>query len=121
MFASGVLYLVAPRPLMAALQQLGYPAYFLKLLGIAKLLGVAGILAPGRPRLREWAYAGFTFDLVFAIASHAVRSGAADALPPLVVLGLLAASYVLRRESAGPDVTFGWPVRSPVRATEEDT
>jgi hypothetical protein len=119
MLISGVLYLIGPRPMMEALRQLGYPAYFLKLLGVAKLLGVVGILAPGRPTLREWAYAGFTFDLVFAIASHAVMSGAADAVPPLVVLALLSSSYVLRRWVADGHVTFWLAARSSIRASEE--
>jgi hypothetical protein len=50
---------------------LGYPAYFCTWLGIAKLLGVAAILIPGSRTLREWAYAGFTFDLLAAAISVA--------------------------------------------------
>ncbi|HEX5658442.1 MAG TPA: DoxX family protein [Polyangiales bacterium] len=50
---------------------LGYPAYFCMWLGIAKLLGVAAILIPGSRTLREWAYAGFTFDILAAIVSVA--------------------------------------------------
>lgn len=120
MLVSGALYLLGPRPLMEALSQLGYPVYFLKLLGVAKLLGVVGMLAPGRPTLREWAYAGFTFDLLFAVASHAVMSGPADVVPPLVVLGLLASSYLLRRRVAAGDVTSGRAARSLLRASKEE-
>ena len=39
----------------ADMARLGYPVYFLTILGIWKLLGVIAILAPGLPRLKEWA------------------------------------------------------------------
>jgi uncharacterized membrane protein YphA (DoxX/SURF4 family) len=45
------------------------PAYLLPFLGIAKVLGVIAILIPGFPRLKEWAYAGLTFDLAGAMYS----------------------------------------------------
>ena len=48
---------------------LGYPAYFAPVISAAKILGVVPILLPGFPRLREWAYAGFAFDLIMAIFS----------------------------------------------------
>jgi hypothetical protein len=97
MTVSGVLYLVGPPPIVAAIAELGYPPYFRVLLGVAKLMGVAGLLLPRRPTLREWAYAGFTFDLVAALVSHAVVGGAAHAPPAAFALALLAASYFLRR------------------------
>ena len=49
---------------------LGYPLYFIPFLGVAKILGVIAILIPGYPRLKEWAYAGFSFDLIAAMYSH---------------------------------------------------
>ena len=100
MTLSGALYLVSPAPLLRALQPLGYPAYFLRLLGVAKLLGVAALLVPARPLLKEWAYAGFTFDLLAALASHsAVHDGIAEMAGVLAVLLVLAVSYAghLRR------------------------
>jgi uncharacterized membrane protein YphA (DoxX/SURF4 family) len=76
---------------------LGYPAYFAHMLGIAKLLGVAAVLAPGFPRLKEWAYAGFTFDLIAAAISHAaVGDPVAPIALPLAFLIPLAASYAWR-------------------------
>src|SRR5690242_16962091 len=66
MTANGVVYLVGPQSVLTILHdQLGYPLYFRFLLGIAKLSGVAALLLPLPRRLRtlrEWAYAGFTFD-----------------------------------------------------------
>jgi hypothetical protein len=82
---------------MAAMAVLGYPPYFFKLLGVAKLLGVVGLLAPRQHTLREWAYAGFAFDLIAAMVSHLATGGAAHVGQPLLVLVLLAASYLLRR------------------------
>jgi hypothetical protein len=49
--------------------KLGYPSYIITFLDIAKLLGVAGILIPGFPRIKEWAYAGLIFDLTGATYS----------------------------------------------------
>lgn len=45
---------------------LGFPAYFVPFIGIAKVLGIIAILIPGYPRIKEWAYAGLLFDLVAA-------------------------------------------------------
>lgn len=48
---------------------LGYPAYLGPFLGVAHLLGLAAILIPKFPRLKEWAYAGLAFDIIGAIYS----------------------------------------------------
>lgn len=48
---------------------LGYPEYFIPFIGVAKVLGVIGILIPGFPRVKEWAYAGLMFDLIGAVYS----------------------------------------------------
>ena len=48
---------------------LGYPLYLFKFLAVAKALGIIAILVPGNPRLKEWAYAGFSFDLIGAVYS----------------------------------------------------
>ena len=50
--------------LLEAMEFLGYPAYVLTMLGTAKLLGIPMLLAPRWPHLKEWAYAGFTIDLL---------------------------------------------------------
>jgi uncharacterized membrane protein YphA (DoxX/SURF4 family) len=78
---------------------LGYPAYFMTILGFWKVLGGAAILLPGFPLLKEWAYAGMIFDLAGASASH-VASGdvAFHILTPLVLAVLVVASWALRSE-----------------------
>jgi uncharacterized membrane protein YphA (DoxX/SURF4 family) len=78
---------------------LGYPVYFVVILGIWKLLGGVAILLPGFPLLKEWAYAGMIFDLTGASASH-VASGddVRHILVPLVLAALVVASWALRPE-----------------------
>ena len=81
------------------LRHLGYPDYFRTLLGVAKLLGVVALLAPGVPvLLREWAYAGFAIMMVAAAISH-LASGdpVGRAAPPLVALALLVTARLLWR------------------------
>jgi hypothetical protein len=73
---------------------LGYPAYLLPFLGVAKLLGVAALLVPRFPRLKEWAYAGLSFDLVGAFYSHlSVGDGPGNWLFPIIGLVLVIGSY----------------------------
>ncbi|WP_312029612.1 DoxX family protein [Paenibacillus sedimenti] len=82
------------------LSGLGYPAYLATILGLWKLLGVIAIVIPRFPRLKEWAYAGFFFELSGAALSHAF-SGEGPALiaQPLVFLALVIASWALRPPS----------------------
>jgi hypothetical protein len=94
---SGFGYLAGAEPFVEGITHLGYPLYFLTILGAAKVLGAAALLAPGSPILKEWAYAGFSFDLIGAAASHAFAGDPlAEVLPPVVVLLVGAASYLLR-------------------------
>jgi len=99
---SGVLFLVGPAEVVTAFRHLGYPDYFRHLLGVAKLLGVAALVLPApSPTLREWAYAGFAFTCIAAAASHAMSGDpAGKVLGPLLAMGVLMTSYVLRRRVA---------------------
>ncbi len=104
---SGVAHLVRVEFIVEAMTHLGYPVYVLTILGIAKLLGVTALLVPGHLLLKEWAYAGFAFDLIGASASHAFSGDAlGEIVPPLIVGAIGAASYLLRpverRLSASP-------------------
>ena len=76
--------------------QLGYPIYFLTILGIWKLLGVVAVLIPKFPLLKEWAYAGFFFAMSGAILSHIASSTANEIFPSLLLLILTAVSWYFR-------------------------
>jgi uncharacterized membrane protein YphA (DoxX/SURF4 family) len=96
----GTLSLSGADQVVTTLQHLGYPAYFATILGVWKLLGAIVITAPRLPRLKEWAYAGFVFDLTAAAFSHAsVGDRTGDIVVPLAFLGLVLASWALRPES----------------------
>ena len=91
---SAVLYFKGGPQMEAGLQHLGYPAYILKILGTAKALGVLAILSNRQRTLKEWAYAGFTFDFLGATASHIFSGDGPNIYAmPLVCLAFLLASY----------------------------
>src|ERR1700730_8345262 len=76
-------------------KHLGYPVYLIPFLGVAKLLGVIAILIPGVNRLKEWAYAGFVFDLTGAgYSSIAVGDPVVNSLPLLIGFALIFGSYI---------------------------
>lgn len=80
-----------------AMTQLGYPAYFLTILGVWKILGAATVLIPTFTLLKEWAYAGFFFLTTGAIVSHiAAGSPVAEIFPALLLLALTTASWYTR-------------------------
>ncbi|MFI5777901.1 DoxX family protein [Nocardia sp. NPDC051570] len=76
---------------------LGYPTYFLVLLGIWKILGAAAIAVPRWPLVKEWAYAGAFFTYTGAIASHLTTGYARAEVAVLAVMTILTvASWALR-------------------------
>ena len=76
---------------------LGYPVYFLTILGIWKILGVVAVLIPKFPLLKEWTYAGFFFAMSGAIFSH-IASGHSvnEIFPSLLLLILTVVSWYFR-------------------------
>jgi len=83
----------------AIFAHLGYPAYLLPFLGVAKLLAVITILVPGFARLKEWAYAGIVIDLTGALYSHlSVGDPASTWMFPVIGLVLTAGSYAFFRK-----------------------
>ena len=100
MGGGGVADLLGAEEVMKGLAALGYPAYLGKLLGTWKILATIAILAPGFPRLKEWAYAGIVFDLTGAAISHAaVGDPIGNVITPLVPLAFAVASWALRPAS----------------------
>ncbi len=99
MLLSGVGGLFTTPAGVAMFKQLGYPLYFGKLLAIAKILGVIALLTPGFNRLKEWAYAGFAYDLIFVTYSFiCINESVSNWVFPIVMLGVLALSYVYHQK-----------------------
>ena len=97
---SGLGHLIRVEPIAESMGALGYPLFVMTILGTAKLLGVTALLVPGKPLLKEWAYAGFTFNMLGAATSHLLAGDPfATALPPVFLLAILSASYLLRPAS----------------------
>ena len=82
--------------------RLGYPVYFVSILGFWKVLGFIAILVPRFPRLKEWAYAGIFFDLTGAAVSHVATGDygiyAFHVLATVFLAVLAIASWALRPE-----------------------
>ncbi|MEO7960846.1 MAG: DoxX family protein [Ginsengibacter sp.] len=91
------------------IRHLGYPTYFGNMLVIFKVIGALILIIPQVPkRVKEWAYAGFTFDFISATVSHAAVDGFGfQAFFPLIFLVLLAVSYVTyhRKINAGANIS----------------
>lgn len=77
--------------------ELGYPLYFIPFIGVAKFLGAIVILLPGFHRIKEWAYAGFAFDLIGATYSI-IAIGKPDWIFMFIPLALLATAYLLHHK-----------------------
>jgi uncharacterized membrane protein YphA (DoxX/SURF4 family) len=99
-----------PAVVEGMLHVLGYPPYFLTILGFWKVLGTIAILIPGYPRLKEWAYAGIFFDFTGAAASNAAAGDygqyAFHIIAPLIGAVLALVSWGLRPASRTLGVLF---------------
>lgn len=96
----GTMDVLAGPEALAVLSHLGYPLYFARIIGVWKVLGAVAIVAPRFPRLKEWAYAGMIFDVTGASISHAASGDPlANVLGPLVIGGVVLASWALRPAS----------------------
>lgn len=97
MLSTGIVQLIKMKEEAAMMTHLGYPLYFLTILGIWKVLGVVTVLIPKFPVLKEWAYAGFFFAMSGAVFSHlAMGDGAKDFFGPVLLLILTATSWYFR-------------------------
>ena len=89
---------------LGVMAHLGYPDYLLPFLGVAKLMGVAALLVPRFPRIKEWAYAGLSFDLVGAFYSHlSVGDGPGNWAFSLIGLVLVSGSYFFYQRKLNRD------------------
>lgn len=100
MVSTGIVQLIPMEEEVQKMSALGYPAYFLTLVGAWKLAGTAAILIPRFPLLKEWAYAGFFFLMSGALFTHLMSgSHAAEYFGPGLLLILTVTSWYLRPES----------------------
>ena len=104
MLATGTLQLfrakaegaLAP-PGVYGITHLGYPVYFLTILGVCKILGVVALLIPKFPLLKEWAYAGFFFVMSGAVISHCVMGDPVkEIFPSMLLIILISVSWYFR-------------------------
>ena len=106
-----VMDIVQPEMVVDIAQGIGIPLHVMTLVGIWKLLGLVALWLPRKPRLTEWAYAGFVFDLTGAAWWHGGADDLAGIAPPLFILAIGLGSYFLRRASQpGAEVAATAPV-----------
>ncbi|HEU0065105.1 MAG TPA: DoxX family protein [Flavisolibacter sp.] len=97
MLSTGTVQLFKVNAKVDFITHLGYPIYFLTLLGVWKILGVVALLIPKFPLLKEWAYAGFYFAMSGAIFSHiAFGDSMNEIFPSLLLLILTVLSWYFR-------------------------
>jgi len=97
MTSTGVVQLIKMKEEVEMMDHLGYPIYFLTIIGIWKILGVFTVLIPKFTLLKEWAYAGFFFVMSWAIFSHLACGDAPIALfGPILLLILTIVSWYFR-------------------------
>lgn len=97
MVSTGIVQLIPLEEEAEKMTALGYPLYFITLIGIWKLLGVVAVLMPGYPLLKEWAYAGFFFLMSGAVFSHAaVGDQTSEYFGPTLLLVLTVISWYMR-------------------------
>lgn len=94
---SGIANLAHVPHIVDDMAHLGYPPYFMTVLGTWKVLGAIGIVVPRFPRLKEWSYAGMIFDLTGAASSRAAMGdGVVMVLVPLAIATVVVTSWALR-------------------------
>lgn len=97
MVSTGIVQLIKLKEEVEMMGHLGYPLYFLTIIGVWKILGVIAILVPKFPLIKEWAYAGFFFVMSGAVFSHfAVGDDAKEYFGPVLLLVLTAVSWYFR-------------------------
>ena len=97
MLSSGIVQFLNVKEEIDFIVKMGYPAYFLTILGAWKILGVIAILIPKFPLLKEWAYAGFFFSMSGAVFSHlALGNSMKEIAPPMLLITLTVLSWYFR-------------------------
>ncbi|HYH55238.1 MAG TPA: DoxX family protein [Anseongella sp.] len=96
MLSSAIVQLIKVEEEVDFILRLGYPVYFLTIIGCWKILGVVAVLIPKFPLLKEWTYAGFLFITSGAAFSHIASGTMSEIFPSLLLLTLTALSWYFR-------------------------
>lgn len=97
MVSTGIVQIIKLKEEVDVMTKLGYPLYFLTIIGVWKILGVIAVLIPKFPLVKEWAYAGFFFVMSGAVFSHlAVADKAIEYFGPVLLLVLTLVSWYFR-------------------------
>ncbi|MCG7858684.1 DoxX family protein [Flavihumibacter sediminis] len=97
MVSTGIVQIIQMEEEVRKMTALGYPTYFLTIIGVWKLIGVVAILLPKSPLIKEWAYAGFSFLMTGAILTHlAAGDMAVEYFGPTLLLILTIISWYFR-------------------------
>ncbi len=97
MVSTGIVQILKIKEEADMMTHLGYPLYFLTILGVWKILGVIAVFVPKFPLLKEWAYAGFFFAMSGAVFSHlACGDAAKEFFGPVLLLLLTVISWYFR-------------------------
>jgi hypothetical protein len=96
-FSGGLAQALQIEGVLTGFKPLGYPAYFISIIGIWKMLGIIAILIPGFKLLKEWAYAGIFFVMTGAVISHIASNNiSAQIIAPFVLAVFAVLSWYLR-------------------------
>ena len=102
-----------PASIVKIMLALGFPLYLMKILGVFKIFGGLAILTGKLPRMKEWAYAGFSIEFLGATAAHVITGDRVYALFPFSFFIVLIAAYILwHRTAATPLPLEGGEVRA---------
>lgn len=97
LFSGGLAQALQVQGVVQGFKPLGYPTYFISLIGIWKMLGIIAILIPGFKLLKEWAYAGLFFTMTGAVISHIASNDIhAQIVAPIVFSIFTILSWYLR-------------------------
>jgi len=96
---SGICELTTNKIVWDITLKLGYPAYFIYVLGVAKLSGITVLLIPNKLlRLKEWVFAGVFFDIIFAFFSKLIVIGPSATIDALVAFSIVTITYIMFRK-----------------------
>lgn len=100
LFSGGLAQALQVQGVVQGFKPLGYPNYFISLIGIWKMLGIIAILVPGFKLLKEWAYAGLFFTMTGAVISHIASNDIhAQIVAPIVFTIFTVLSWYLRPDN----------------------